>query len=362
VEVHPLEWFIVGELQPLGEDYHPVKEQSSQIDILKDSTSAVPLYRIARKTVINETKIDSITTKIEVSLVFESKPWQYTYNRDKYTKGVPHCFVISVFFPVLSQSSDSKSIDIELISRYLSPSFTLPLTTKNLIQQSINPSASMPPNENEDTIPLSLPFFNQFHLVPGSPIASTVPFNAQPEMFRMRRDMPLFLPARIKRDFNDFSYYPPLDDRCLPLNSISLQYHNQNISRRDFCLGNNNRNDSAPGLTEQRRGCRCSCNCGDNINNNTSDSPTLKRPRLSDDSQTTECNVPWDIQRDCSSPFPAADMEQYGALPKFLSSTPLTNGMDAQKEITLSLTPTQRKQFREKSINELYDPARLFFE
>jgi hypothetical protein len=239
VEVHPLEWLIVGELQPLGDDYQPVKEQSSHIDILKDSASSVPLYRIARKTLINETKIDSTTTKIEVSLVFESKPWLYTYHGDKYTKGVSHCFVISVFFPILSQPSTSKSTDIELISRYISPSFSLPLTTKELIQHSINPSASIPSNENEATIPLSsLPFFNPLHLVPRSPIASTVPFNAQPEMSRIRRNMPLFLPARIKRDYNDFSYYPPLDDRCLPLNSISLQYHNQNINRGNYCFGN----------------------------------------------------------------------------------------------------------------------------
>lgn len=83
--------FIVGEIQPLDEDFHPISHGAHESAILLNSVSSQPKYILAKKEFLSCT-----TSQLVLNLSFESRPWYYSWIGSRQKQHTLHAFTISV--------------------------------------------------------------------------------------------------------------------------------------------------------------------------------------------------------------------------------------------------------------------------
>eukprot|EP01039_Chlorochromonas_danica_P003509 gene3509-3843_t len=83
--------FIVGEIQPLDEDFHPISHGAHESAILLNAMSSQPKYILAKKEFLSCT-----TSQLVLNLSFESRPWYYSWIGSRQKQQTLHAFTISV--------------------------------------------------------------------------------------------------------------------------------------------------------------------------------------------------------------------------------------------------------------------------
>lgn len=134
-QIHPCHWTIVGEFQPLNNDFCPIREKISESEIMRNlaSSSSIrskfekkELFFLGKQRMSQCSDSERYET-FDIDVSFEAKPWQYSYEEKscyRYIRdSVKYCFVVSVFAP--SSTKSAKASELQLLQRQQSCTFSL---------------------------------------------------------------------------------------------------------------------------------------------------------------------------------------------------------------------------------------------
>ncbi|RYG61201.1 hypothetical protein EON64_18755, partial [archaeon] len=112
--LNPYEMVVVGEFQPLDNEYSPIDTNITESSDLFEAMANNSLFTRAQVTAVQQR--DARTLCVE--LRFECRPWFYAWKGNRNKQMTMHAFVVTVFKP-----ADHNSQLLQKVSRHHSPQF-----------------------------------------------------------------------------------------------------------------------------------------------------------------------------------------------------------------------------------------------
>lgn len=132
---NPIDWVIIGEFQPLSDEYAPIQPPISESEILRNSISANASYFIGKKTMKDQYLHSSV-----MEVRFEAKPWQYTWTGNRFKRNVQHAFIVTILASckphnVKSSNTSTNNSTLHILGQYSSPSFFISSIRRNTLHK-----------------------------------------------------------------------------------------------------------------------------------------------------------------------------------------------------------------------------------
>jgi hypothetical protein len=388
--IPPMEWIFIGEFQPIGEDFHPINEEFSQIELFRDISNTIPRYKVAQKELIHEEEISKEIINIQIKITFSPKAWQYAYKNDRYSRGKLHCFLVNVFIP--QKKSYNQSYDLKLFNRYQSESFGLTLSnaenrqklaaideiksgTIGKLSRKLKVSADKKQRQElqestkqEDVslatnvvVEVSSAIFSPQTPTKDTPTETTM--MGSPSYQQKKR---LILPVRSNKQrvgYFEFSSVDGLFCQSVGLPAIPTASVVPTEGSTTAVTGFSTpisrpipQNDLGNRAT---KACQCGCYCtieatrGEQLVTLENIFPNGKRQRILNEKNPTLVDSEDDLS--------LIDKDIFGSLPNFLPIA-ANSELNADSHHVLSLTPAQRKIYEDQSLGDLFSPSLLFSE
>jgi hypothetical protein len=125
---------IIGEFQPLSDEFSAIKSGIQEHEIMQKTVTQFPKYYLGRSTLLQLQQNGCEITE-EISIMFEERPWQYTWVGNKHKTTVNHGFIVSFLTSRLSTvkrqcSTNLHKSTLVLVAQISSPSFRIKCVRK----------------------------------------------------------------------------------------------------------------------------------------------------------------------------------------------------------------------------------------